>query len=70
MPLLVRVVHKDIFILWCLTYLRLLTSATPTGTYAFSLENSKLVWGIASLTSSDSLDLDFKRALLNATLSF
>jgi len=42
MPLLVRVVHKDVFAVWCLTYLRMLTNLTPSNSYAFSLANPKL----------------------------
>ena len=31
MPILVRVVHRDAFMLWCLTYLRALAAQAPTG---------------------------------------
>jgi heme/copper-type cytochrome/quinol oxidase subunit 2 len=64
MPLLVRVVHKDVFILWCLTYLRLLTGNTLTGTYAFSVESSKQVWAVASAAAANETSNDVKLALL------
>ena len=68
MPLLVRIVHKDVFILWCLTYLRLLTSSNLTGTYAFSLENSKQVWDVASAAALYPVDTSVRAALLGSTL--
>jgi hypothetical protein len=68
MPLLVRIVHKDVFVLWCLTYLRLLTSNTLTGAYTFSAENSKQVWDVASAAALYSANTDVKAALLSSTL--
>lgn len=36
MPILVRVVHKDVFLLWCLTYLRLVEARALNGSLPVS----------------------------------
>jgi heme/copper-type cytochrome/quinol oxidase subunit 2 len=69
MPLLVRIVHKDIFIIWCLTYLRLLTSVTPFNSYTFSIENSQLAWDIAANAAQHPNELDFKESQVLALLN-
>ncbi len=69
MPLLVRIVHKDVFVVWCLTYLRLLNSVTQTNQSTFSLAESKLAWDIAANISSEYRELSVVEANFNALLN-
>ena len=47
MPILVRVVQKDVFLVWCLAYLRLLTAHTAAGVVVPSVEGARTVWAVA-----------------------
>ena len=48
MPILVRVVHRDIFVAWGLTYLRAL-AARSEGTHVSALSSLRHTWSVASL---------------------
>jgi hypothetical protein len=66
MPLLVRVVHKDIFIVWCITYLRLLKNVTPFTSSTYSVETSRMAWEIAAAVAQASGDANLKEANIGA----
>ncbi len=55
MPILVRVVHKDIFLLWCLAYLRLLNNSSLSGSSSTSINVADSVWSVASSLNSTQL---------------
>jgi len=48
MPILVRVVHKDVFLLWCLAYLRLVTLRAATEAVIPNLETVRTLWAVAA----------------------
>jgi len=48
MPILVRVVHKDAFLVWCLAYLRVLTDRTVGGVQLPTCQVAREVWEVAA----------------------
>lgn len=44
MPLLVRVVHRDVFLVWCLAYLRLLRATSVGGSATVALPVATSAW--------------------------
>lgn len=50
MPILVRVVHRDIFLVWCLTYIRLLAPRKLSGAGVAELALARDAWAVISQT--------------------
>jgi heme/copper-type cytochrome/quinol oxidase subunit 2 len=44
MPILVRIVHRDAFLSWCLTYLRALNSRSVSGVRSTHLTTATAQW--------------------------
>jgi heme/copper-type cytochrome/quinol oxidase subunit 2 len=48
MPILVRVTHRDVFTLWCLTHLRALATRALTGARTASTDTLQVAWAAAA----------------------